>query len=268
MIHGRTDLRGQVGFEELEQQAGVRVAWSEEPKLNDSSVAFGLALGCLNQASQDFDLARTIKPRASLWELFPWGETALQASLLACMGLFLAGRSQDLSQSYHAVEAENAQCEWAASLSEQQLEKEKKDLQQRIEPIRKFLSTRVLWTSYAHDIPTRLPANAWLSSFEGICELEAGKKKESGVKPKKSFILRVAAPIPQDGSMPQEIDEFLNALRGHPLLKRDFPNVELVDLKWVQPFGGAKPTAFFTIVCLPKIDKATPESPSEGEKKS
>ena len=44
MIHGRAELRGLVGLEELEQQAGVHVSWFEEPKLNDSSVAFGLAV--------------------------------------------------------------------------------------------------------------------------------------------------------------------------------------------------------------------------------
>lgn len=268
MIHCRTDLRGLVGFEELEQQAGVRVVWSEEPKLSESSVAFGLALGCLKHVSQGFDLARTIKPRASLWELFPWGETALQASLLACLGLFLADRSRTLNETYEVARAEDAKHDWAGALSEQDLQKQKKALEQKVEAVRKFLGSRVVWTSYTHDIPTRLPVNASMSAFEGVCELEAtGKKKEGGIKAKKSFILRFAAPIRQDGSMPEEIDDFLESLRDHPLLKRDFPIVELADLKWFQPFNGSKPVAYFTVVCLPKTNKgATKPSPDEEKK--
>jgi hypothetical protein len=268
MIHGRGDSHGLVGLEELEQQAGVRVAWFEEPKLNDSSVAFGLALGCLKHASQGFDLARTIKPRPSINELFPWGETALQASLLACMGLFMADRSRTLNETYQVVRAENAKHDWAGALPEPELQKQNKTLEQKVEAVRKFLGSRVVWTSYAHDIPTRLPANASMTAFEGVCELEAtGKKKEGGIKAKKSFILRLAAPIRQDGSMPEEIDDFLESLRDHPLLKRDFPIVELADLKWYQPFNGSKPVAYFTVVCLPKTAKGAAKPSPDEEKK-
>ena len=61
--------------------------------------------------------------------------------------------------------------------------------------MRHFLATRILWTAYTHDLPTRLPTNAQLVSLQGLCELEYYGKKEGVVKPKKSFLLRTMAPL-------------------------------------------------------------------------
>ena len=44
------------------------------------------------------------------------------------------------------------------------------------------------------------------------------------------------APISPDGSTPREIDAFLESLRNHPLLQRDFPLVELADIKRYQAY--------------------------------
>ena len=58
----------------------------------------------------------------------------------------------------------------------------------------------------------------------------------------------------------------LDSLRENELLKHDFPLVELADIKWFQPFIGAKPTAFFTVVCLPKPTNAGAPAPAVGDK--
>src|SRR5207249_2621907 len=121
---------------------------------------FGLALGCLSENENAFDLARSSKPRSSLWEIAPWGEMAIQASLLFWMGLFLSQRSQRLTDAHQAAAAQNAGHTWAASLSPAQLEAEEKDLKQKVSAVRKFLESRVAWTSYTRDIATRVPAHA------------------------------------------------------------------------------------------------------------
>lgn len=261
LVHGRPDLHDVLATEEFQPQPGVRVTCTEGPALNNAATAFGLALGCLNPPGEAFDLAHSLKPRASLWEVFPWGEAALQIAMLVCLALILLVRSHAVKDDYEAVQAENARRAALTSLPESQLLKEKKDLEQRVEAVRKFLASRVLWSSYTHDVANRLPAGATLSSFQGLCELEfLGKQKEAAVKPKKSFTLRAEAPIPRDGSTPQEIDRFLSSLRGHPLLQRDFPLVELADIKWAEAVAGAKPRAHFTVVCLPKVEKASPKA--------
>jgi hypothetical protein len=102
-----------------------------------------------------------------------------------------------------------------------------------------------------------------LTMFYGLCELE-NQGKQGVIKPKKSFIIRASAPNPEDGSTPKEVDRFLTALRGHPLLQRDFPLVDLADIKFFQPNVKAAPSSLFTVVCLPKAGNA-PAKPAEGK---
>lgn len=264
IVHGRPDLKASIENEQTQDEIGIPIQWCDNPILDDSEVAYGLALGCLMPGIEAYDLARSLKPPRSLLEIFPWGELGLQTALIAFMGMFLSERASTLGDSYRAVRREIAGYSWLKATPETQLEKERKDLEQRVESVRKFLDSRIVWTSYFHDIPARLPANASINGFDGMSEMELmGKKKDIGKKLKKSFILRLAAPITNNGTMPHEIDKFLDSLREHPLLKKDFPIVELVDLKWYQPFQGAKPNAYFTVMCLPKVAK--PVAKPEGD---
>jgi hypothetical protein len=64
--------------------------------------------------------------------------------------------------------------------------------------------------------------------------------------------------------MPKEIDDFMNSLREHPLLKKDFPTVELREVVRFQPFVNSPPTATFTVICLPAAAKATPKPEAEA----
>lgn len=84
------------------------------------------------------------------------------------------------------------------------------------------------------------------------------------MKMKKSFKLLLSAPIAKDGKMPKEIDEVLRSLREHPLLKRDFPTVEMKDLVKAQPLANSPPIATFNVICVPKVDKAAPKPEAEA----
>lgn len=265
MIHGRADLHGQFGEPQFAEATSMRVLCCDEPRLEPEAMAFGLALGCLNQSARAFDVSRTLKPEASFRDIFPWGEFALETALMVCMGLLLLTQSQNLDEAYQAVQAENRRHSCLASTTPAKLEKEKKDLQQKVDVVRRFLDSRVLWSSYTHDIPARLPTNAQLTMFHGLNEMECiGRKREGEIKPKKSLLLRVSAPILANGSMPREIDAFLDSLRGHPLLKRDYPLVELADIKRSQAFTSSEPVANFTVICLPKV-KTAPAATAEGD---
>jgi hypothetical protein len=150
------------------------------------------------------------------------------------------------------VQVEKARHACLAGTAPAKLEMEKRELREKVDAVRQFLATRILWTAYTHDLPSRLPTNAQLVSLQGLCELECFGKKEAPVKPKKSFVLRAMAPLGANGAMPHEIDKFLIALRNHPLLKVDFPDVVLADIKRYQVFSGSQPMASFSVVCLPK----------------
>jgi hypothetical protein len=259
IVHGRPDLPRLLGADWVQQEMGARVKWCDGPALDDSQVAFGLALGCLRDFPLAFDLARSLKPRASLQDVFPLRQAVLQAALLVGMTVLLATRSASLNDSYLGAQAENAQHPWMASLQTSQLGREKTQLLQKVAAVHRFLNTRITWTCYGRELAACLPAHAFLTSFQGVSELGLGGTQAGKAKPKKSLVLHGAASIPQDGSMPREIDRFLDRLREHPKLKRDFPVVELAGLKQARRTGDDTPVAFFTVVCVPKTAKGTPK---------
>ena len=67
--------------------------------------------------------------------------------------------------------------------------------------------------------------------------------------------------------MPKEIDELLDSLRGDELLHRDFPLIEVADLKRSQKNTGAKPTVDFSVICLPKPPEPKPKAAGGAEAK-
>ncbi len=254
ILHGRADLGGLLEFDWFQDEVGTRAEWLAEPAFDRANVAFGLAIGCFTDSPRSFDLARSLKPRASLRELFPWRELVVQAGLVACMAAVLVQHGRTLDASLAASAGQNQSSPEFAARGAAELETEKRELEQRVGAVRRFLGSRTLWTPYTRDLPSRLPHNVFLASLQGTCELgSAGKEKAA--KPKKSLILKAAATIPPTGSVPHEIDRFLDSLREHPLLQKDFPVVELADLKQFQSQRGPNPDALFTVVCLPRPAK-------------
>ena len=257
MLHGRPELAQLLDLQWVEEQLGVPMEWFEGPSLDASQVAFGLAVGCFSHDQYAFDLAGSLKPRLSLWQWVPWREAALQTVLLACMAMFLLYRLCVLDGSYAAAQAHNTEYTWMGSVPEAELEKQKMELQQKVTAVKKFVDSRITWTSYGRELAASLPPNVFLTSFQGVSELGGGGKGKGSAKPKRSLVLRGAVSVPQDGLVPREIDRFLNTLREHPVLKRDFPLVELADLKQTHEAGDETSFAFFTVMCLPKARKGT-----------
>jgi hypothetical protein len=255
-LHGRPDIKRLVDTDWLEGQLGASIDWHEEPSLDRSQVAFGLAAGCMSHDDRAIDLTRKMTPPQSLWQTFPWREIAAQVILLACMGLFLAGRLWKLQDESSAAQAHNSQYAWATDLRRAQLEGEKKELQQRASAVQKFLDSRVTWTDCARGVTARLPQNVFLTSLEACNKLESKAKGSRKGKPEKALVIRGAAPLTEDGSFPQEIDSFLDALREHPTLQKELPAMELADLQeTTSRFDDDSRLASFTITCVPKRGK-------------
>jgi hypothetical protein len=264
MIHGRADLHERLQQEEFATGMGTRVLWHGEPAFDGASMAMGLALGCLEPNGRAFDLSRSLKSRASIGDIFPWGDLAFTSALVLCMGLVLGVYAMKLDESYARVQAKSSQHKCLASADLGRLQKETEDVKQKVQAVRTFLDSRILWSAYAHDISTRLPANAVLIAFDAQCGLEGGGKGA----PKKSLKLRATAPFGQGGMTPRDIDAFLVALRNDRLLTRDFPSVELTDISRAQTRGKEASGAGFTIVCLPNAKGAAslPQGGAGGKK--
>ena len=234
MIHGRVDLHDRLQQEQLSSELQTRVLWHDGPAWDESAVAYGLALGCQSQDIEAFDLSRSLKTRAPITEIFPWAESVFAAGLVGGMAVVLAMHAMRLDESYVVARAENGQHICLAGAEMGQLEKDKKALEEKVQAVRTFVDTRIMWTNYVHDIAARLPPKAVISVFDGSNPLPGGGKAKKSVG---ALQLRGTAPLAKNGSIPAEIDAFLRAISKDPLWKRDFASV-VTDIKL--PLAGKK----------------------------
>jgi hypothetical protein len=252
MIHGRTDLLRLLDVEWVESQLGATVQWLRDPPLESGQVAFGLALGCLGQEERAFDLSHSLKRSPSLWEVFPWRQVAIQVGLVLCLAFVLFDHSNTLTDSYDAIRVQNSQHFWMESLQDAQLIKERDELRQKVAAVRKFLRSRIAWSTHQRAVAACLPENVYLTSFQGVSELGEAKKKPGQGRPKQSLVLSVAAPMAEDGVVPPEVDRFVDQLRAHPAITADFPVVAMADLKQQESKRDGARLSSFTVICLPK----------------
>jgi Tfp pilus assembly protein PilN len=249
VIHGRADLRRLLDMDWVHQQVTGELQWLDGPALDNAEVARGLAEGCLDDEG-GFDLARHHQTQRTLWQTFPWSEATMHVALIVAMALFLTYRLLLVQDELTAATMRNAQSE-IASLTAQQLQKEKKDLKLQVSAVESFLDTRIVWTNYERELSRALPPDVFFTSIRGASEFTTSSK--ANAKPQKQLALKGAVAIPQDGLIPHEVDRLLNALRQNPLLKRDFPLIELADLKQFK--RGDETLAMFTVIGLSKETK-------------
>lgn len=249
VIHGRADLHERLQQERLPSELSIRIVWQDGPALDGAAMAYGLAMGCLNQNAKAFDLSRQMKTRASIWEIFPWWDLAYASLLVAWLGTTLFAHSMKLEASYMAVRTQSSSHKHLNTGESKNLAKQTENLAKKVEAVYKYLDSRILWTEYTRDVSARLPANAVLRTFTGKWILESGR---AGRKSKKSFLVHAVVPQAADGSTPREIDEYLEELRNNPLLQRDFGSVQLTDIKRSMSRDRRSTVAAFTVVCLPK----------------
>jgi hypothetical protein len=247
IVHGRADLDEQLQDPRFVGAIGVQVICCKEPELGPGAVAFGLALGCLNQRGPAFDFSASLKPPASFWDIFPWGELALEGALILLMAMFLWRQSDNLNRDHRVLQAEIGRHKEFHALPLASLERENADLRQKVDAIRQYLDSRLSWTSYMHDFSAYMPAHVTLLSFLGQWELGNGS---GNARPKRCLVLSASVPIAANGSMPREIDALLTVLRNDPLLQRDFPRIDLGGIRRSQSYGSQS-TAELTVVCQP-----------------
>jgi hypothetical protein len=248
IVHGRPELHERLQKEGLPTEVHARIIWHDGPELSGAATAFGLAIGCLNQTASAFDLSRMVKPRASLRDIFPWGELVVQCALMILMALILARQDSQSCAAYTAARLECGQNKILASSNVADLEREKKSLADKINALHQFLDSRVTWTSYFRDVANRLPPTIRLCDFQGSVATDTTGKGGA----RKSLRFSAAVRLLPRGAVPPEVFKLVASLRGDPTMKRNFPSVELGN---IQPGrdSGAKDdkgtNAGFTIVC-------------------
>jgi len=228
--------------------------------LDDEMYSESLAFSAKRERIDSMDLLRSMRPPPSLREIMPWKLAGLVLLLTGCMAFMLWDKSSSLEGECESLRRQNASRGWAAKLTTQAINKEQSALAAETTAVFKFLSTRIIWSDYLRDLPTRLPGNACLSDVSAANEMKEMSKKKVQRKINRSLTLRGMTRFSDRGTAPREIDAFLESLRSVDLLKRDFPLVELAEIKWRR--DGNSEVALFTIIAMPK-DKSKDDSAEE-----
>lgn len=222
----------------------------------DELRSHALALSAKYPEPGRFDLFRSLRSAPRIRSIFPWKLAAFVVLMAGCMALTMWDTCTGLaSQADHFRRATASPAHtWAHGQTTAQIKNERKRLAANVGAVRRFLRTRVVWSNYLRDLPTRLPSNACLSNVRGVCELKDMSKKKQKRKTSKLLTLRGITRFEDRDAAPEEIDAFLAGLRNAELLQRDFPRVQLAEIKWRRE--GNSEMALFTIVALPKKKQA------------
>ncbi len=256
LVHGRPDLGKGLDPAGLAARAGTKLVRVDGPGYDSGSIAAGLALGGLAEEA-GFDLGRGSRAPESIGEIFPWGDLVMQSALLLGAVLMMSERASTLDASLAGTRASLARYGWIGTRDVGDLAKEKKILEQKDKIAEAFLNSRVLWSSQVFDVARHLSNNTRLTSLVGLGELENLSSKGRPGGGKKSFVLRLETPLPESGETPREIESLLGSLRDEATLNREFPLIELKDLKTIKsPVKGEGSVASYSIVCLPKAPRA------------
>jgi hypothetical protein len=247
-------LQGDKAAELAEDIAGdrnIQVEVIEGDGFNDAKCSYGLALSAKgNDEQKNLDLFRTLRDEPSILAMFPWKRAISVVFAIVCMGFVMWQKAAGLTGEYNNFRKQNASHEWSEGKRTGEIKNERKQLLVEVQAVSKFLSSRIIWSDYLRDLPTRLPMNACLSNIWAVNELKEMNKKKQGRRIKQSLTMRGVTKFDAGVVAPQEIEAFLESLRNVELLKRDFPKVQLAEIKWRRE--GESEIAMFTVVALPK----------------
>jgi hypothetical protein len=65
------------------------------------------------------------------------------------------------------------------------------------------------------------------------------------------MVVSFKTPLAADGAIPLEINEFIAALRAEPVLKQEFPVIDVSGVQASQGQGKQLPSASYSVVCMP-----------------
>jgi hypothetical protein len=243
IVHGRADLHERLQKEGLPSEIGTRMMWHDGPSLSAETTALGLALGCIDQTQTGFDLSRLMKPRASLRDIFPWGELVCECVLVALMGLCLLHRNEQIRAACTAAQMRCDGNKALASSDVPKLEAEKRSLTQKIESLHQFLDTRVIWTSNLHNVMQRFPPSIQLMGFVG----------GSGLPPsgpgKRTLQLGATVNLLPRGAVPPAVFQLIASLRSDPFMNKNFDKIELGTITQSGASTNGDVRAGFAISC-------------------
>jgi Tfp pilus assembly protein PilN len=243
--------------DKLNENLGIETVVAGNAGYTDSLRSYSLAMSARSQKSDVFNLFRELRPKPDIMQIFPWKLAAMIVFAACCMAFMMWQKASKFARSYNVLNQQDSLYAWADNKTTTDIMDELKTLVAETEAVDNFLSTRIVWSDYLRDLPTRLPTNVSLSNISVMCEFKGIDKKSTERELKRSLSLRGTTLFDKGRASPEEIDTFMESLRKVELLQRDFPLVQLAEIKW-RSQGGLE-MATFTVLAMPKKIKSKPK---------
>jgi hypothetical protein len=254
VIHGRPEVTFTQQEDDFRKRTGARLVRCGKPDYDLPAAALGLALANPLVAGTSLDLARTLKPAISIGEIFPYGELLLHGMLLCAVSLFSIAAAAEANHRLKGAGGGLKAFAWLKNQDQPKLDAEKKSIQERLKSVGVFRDSRVNWSGSLRTIAGAMPESTIITSITGDAEMDAGSKS-GPAKGKKKLIVSFETPLAGNGSLPQEVDGFLAALRADAMLKRHFPLIEVSGFRANPARLGGHASASYSVVCLPLAEK-------------
>ncbi|MDD4004668.1 MAG: hypothetical protein PHW69_05625 [Elusimicrobiaceae bacterium] len=207
----------------LTEMTGIPCETHEFAPYDGYLVAYGLALGTLYPEMQNINLVREIQKRVSLLTTFPYLETFITTGLILLTAIYLGMQTERLDKNVRLRTAMNAQVSWAASQSNDAINKSIKTMRAEMGPLTAFYAKRTSWSDILTELAEIIPPSIQIKSLYGRDVLWAGKRGGA-----RTFILQFECVSGADGARPEtQVEKFLDALKQSKHLVKWFPKVQL-----------------------------------------
>ncbi len=128
------------------------------------------------------------------------------------MGLCLFHQNEQMRTACTAARIRCDGSKILASADVPKLEAEKKSLTQKLKSLHQFLDSRVIWTSYLHDVMQQFPPSIQLTTFQGGSPLASGGKG--------TLHLAATVNLLPRGAVPPAVFKLIASFRNDPLMKQ------------------------------------------------
>jgi Tfp pilus assembly protein PilN len=231
----------------LSEDINIEVVVVDGAGYTDSQCSYGLAMSAKSKERDLFDLFRELRPEPGIMQMFPWKLTAMILFMAGCMAFMMWQKASKFARSYNILRQQDSLYAWANNKQTEDIAKEREDLLAETVAVSGFLSSRIIWSDYLRVLPTQLPTNISLSRISATCEFEESGKESGG---KRSLSFAGTTLFGEGRAAPEDIGAFMDSLRKVELLQRDFPQIELAEIR-----HRSKDQATFTVLALPKKSK-------------
>jgi len=259
------------------ENSGFTVIKREQPVAFGKDASLGVALARLETSPETCDLATSLRPPAKIKDIIPWGDIALTCVLLGVLWFALNSRlltiqsardGKRVESDHHLQELGLSPMGVRSPIAAMQMVKDKKmdgnlqkqaaDLTNQLKEYASFFEGRERWNLYLEALPDWIPIQTHLGTFRANTPPPWCKPSEAK---NRSVSMNCVSDVENVRELPDTLPQMLEGLRKQPLLRRNFPDVQLAAVHWTKEGRAGRST--FSVACFPG---ATPKG-GKGEKK-